>query len=109
MSGAPGEIRGIAQTVMHPQPMWGAGSPFLQNIYFNGFGLTLASSDVSLMIALDGQPLAKLSMSFTTAKTLSAYLTSVIERLERVTKHTIMKTDEVEAGLKKADSEASST
>jgi len=54
-----------------------------------------------LLLLLDGQPQAKLSMSFTTAKTLMAYLTEMMEKLEGATARKIMKTDEIEAGLKK--------
>jgi hypothetical protein len=98
------EARAPGNMIAPQSAVWAGGPLFLPNIYFNGFSLTLAASDISLLIALDGQPQAKLSMSFTTAKTLSAYLEEVIAKLEHVTNHTIMKTDEVEAGLKAASS-----
>jgi hypothetical protein len=74
-------------------------------VYFNGFALTLGSSDTSLVVTLDGQPLLKLAMSFTTAKTLSSFLQDLVLKLETATQHPIMKTDEVEAGLLKLHTE----
>ena len=83
-----------------------AGQPFIgvPVMYFNGFVLNLAASDISLMALLDGQPQMRLSMSFTTAKTLSGLLAELVDKLEAATGREIMKADEVNAGLQKIDS-----
>lgn len=73
----------------------------IQNIYFNGFVLGLSNSDVNALLLLDGQPTGRLSMSFTTAKTLVKLLDELVSKLESVTNHTIMTHDEVAAGLQK--------
>jgi hypothetical protein len=78
----------------------------IPNVYFNGFNLALTNSDSNLVLLLDGQPQVKLSMSFTTAKTLTAYLNDMMQKLESVTNHNIMKADEVEAGLRKLQTDA---
>jgi hypothetical protein len=72
----------------------------LPHYYFNGFALNLSPADMSMTVTLDGAPQMRLSMSFTTAKTLSAFLVDMVAKLEGVTRHNIMKTDEVEAGLR---------
>jgi hypothetical protein len=77
----------------------------IPNIYFNGFALGLSPADASLLVTLDAQPQVRLSMSFTTAKTLSENLRQLVEKLEAATNHTIMKTDEVDAGLRKIEPE----
>src|SRR5580692_3758264 len=73
----------------------------IQNLYFNGFSLQLSNSDVSALLLVDGRPVARLNMSFTTTKTLNKQLTELIGNLEKVTGHVIMVTEDVEAGLKK--------
>jgi len=92
--------------VQPPNFNTGALGP-ISNVYFNGFALGLAPADVSLLVTFDGQPQLKLSMSFTTAKTLSSYFVELIQQLEDVTDHDIMKTDEVERGLKRLEEKRS--
>src|SRR4051812_25428175 len=78
--------------------------PFVQqtpSIYFNGFSLQLSNSDVSAVLIDDGRPLAKLNMSFTTAKTLYENLGELMGKLETVTDHKIMSAGQVEQGLQK--------
>ena len=69
--------------------------------YVNGFALSLSNADISMLMMLDGQPIAKMNMSFTTAKTVVKLLTGLIENLEKVTERKIMTTDEVGQGLEK--------
>lgn len=71
----------------------------LPSLYFNGFQLGSTLSDMGLLLMLDGQPLARLSMSFTTAKTLQKHLSDVMHRFEELTSHKIMTMDEVQSGL----------
>lgn len=76
----------------------------IQNIYFNGFQLTLSNADVHATLLLNNQPALGVSMSYTTAKTLSAALTEMIQTLQKVTKHEIMTANEVGKGLDKITS-----
>ena len=71
----------------------------IPNHYFNGFELSSSFSDMGVMLLLDGQPQARLSMSFTTAKTLATNLSSMIEAFERATSHNIMTMEEVRQGM----------
>ncbi len=73
----------------------------LQNIYFNGFALGLSNADINAMLLLDGQPVGRLNMSFTTAKTFVELLGDLMVKLEFVTKQHIMTTRQVEEGLQK--------
>lgn len=74
----------------------------LTNLYFNGFELGYSFSDISMILMIEGQPQLKLSMSFTTAKTLQKHLTMVIENFEKATDHKVMTMDEVQAGYARA-------
>ena len=69
--------------------------------YLNGFSLTLSNADISMLMMLDGQPIAKANMSFTTAKTFVKLLKDLLDNLEKVTGHDIMTTDQVGQGLEK--------
>ena len=70
-------------------------------IYCNGFALALLNADVSMFLQTDGQPIAKLNMSFTTAKTLVTLLGDLTGYLEKATGREIMTTQEVTAGPEK--------
>lgn len=72
----------------------------IPDIYFNGFQLGLSNSDINALLLRNGKPLAHLSMSFTTAKTLLVHLTSLMGKLEQVTDHKIMTTMQVDEGMK---------
>ena len=63
--------------------------------YFNGFELNSSLSDMSLLLMLDGQPMARLGLSFTMAKTLAENLTKGIASFEEMTSHNIMTMDQV--------------
>jgi hypothetical protein len=73
----------------------------VQNFYFNGFQLRLSNADVSAVLMLSNVPFVALSMSYTTAKTLSLALAEMVETLERVTQRSIMTTKDVAAGIDK--------
>jgi hypothetical protein len=70
-----------------------------QSIYFNGFTLGLSNADINALLLLDGQPVARLNMSFTTAKTLIELLGELMNKLELVTEQKIMTTQQVGSGL----------
>lgn len=73
----------------------------VNSVYFNGFVLGLSNADMNLTLVLDGQPVTKLNLSFTTAKTLQEKLGEVVQKLEAVTKQNIMTTEQIEEGLRK--------
>lgn len=75
------------------------------SIYFNGFSLNLANADMGALLLSDGRPVAKLNMSFTTAKTLAAMLSNLIDIFEKATQHNVMTTEEVTVGLQKIEAE----
>ena len=63
-------------------------------MYFNGFQLGLSNADVSLLAMLDNQPVIKLNISYTVAKTLMVKLQEVMGQLESSTGREIMTTDD---------------
>lgn len=67
----------------------------IPQIYFNGFSVGASLSDVGMMLMLNGDVVANVSMSFTTAKTLSQELVQTMGEFERRTKHSIMTMGEV--------------
>jgi hypothetical protein len=67
--------------------------------YFNGFLLNLSNADVGLLTLLDNQPVLKVNMSYTVAKTLMLRLQEAIETLEKSTGRKIMTTDDAGEGL----------
>ena len=71
----------------------------IPNLYFNGFEINSSFSDISSMLLLDGQPIARLSMSFTTAKTMAKNLYAAISAFEAATEHSILTMDEVKSGF----------
>lgn len=73
----------------------------VQNLYFNGFGLGLGNSDINAILLQNGQPILRLNMSYTTAKTLLVHLQDIMGKLEEVTDHEIMTTMQVSEGLQK--------
>ena len=69
------------------------------SFYFNGFQIGLSNADVGLLAMLDNQPVLKLNMSYTTAKTLFVKLAEVMGTLEKSTGREIMTTDDAGKGL----------
>jgi hypothetical protein len=63
--------------------------------YFNGFELNGTLSDFGLTLMIDGQPVSRLAMSFTTAKTLVQKLQGAIDLFENVTGNKLMIMDDV--------------
>ncbi len=74
----------------------------IPHLYFNGFELQSSLSDVGAFLLLDGQPVVRLSLSFTTAKTFAENLGNVIKAFEEATSHTIMTIENVKSGFEKA-------
>lgn len=65
------------------------------NLYLNGFTIGTSWSDIGLTMILNGEHVATVSMSFTTAKTLSLELSRTVRDFEGRTKHTILTMEEV--------------
>jgi len=80
----------------------------LQDIHFNGFISAVGSGDVLLVLKRHEQLVAKLSMSFTVAKTLAQKLAGVIKQLEDATGNTIMTTDDIQEAQKQNEQSAPS-
>ncbi len=89
------ELRGKVTSVPPPDPP-GSGIP---TVYINNIEISVSHSDVHISCMLANERLQQLHMSFTLAKTLANRLTMAIEKLESVTKHSIMDIDEVRHGL----------
>lgn len=77
-------------------------------IYFNGFELGLSNSDVVMVLSLSNGPAASAYMSYTTAKSLAKALNEMVGHLELITKHTIMTSDEVAAGMESSAGDSAS-
>lgn len=68
-------------------------------IYFNGFQIGLSNADASLIGLLDNQPVIKLNMSYTIAKTLVVKLGHMMETFEKSVGREIMTTDDAGSGI----------
>lgn len=73
----------------------------LPSLYTNGFIISLNNSDINITLLLDGQPVTRINLSYTIAKTLEAKLGEVIDKLQSATGQKIMTTEEVDAALRK--------
>jgi hypothetical protein len=80
-------------------------NPGLPGLYFNGFELITTLSDMGVLVMMDSQPQLRLSMSFTTAKTLAEGLSRTVAAFEKATSHNIMNMEGVRVGLEKAAEE----
>lgn len=73
--------------------------PPIPSVYFNGFEVNNSLSDMILLLLLNGVPVVRLNLSFTTAKTLAKYLQDTVANFEKNTKHKIMTMDDVNKRL----------
>jgi antitoxin (DNA-binding transcriptional repressor) of toxin-antitoxin stability system len=73
------------------------------DIHFNGFVNGIGQGDVLIVLTRHGRPVAKLSASYTVAKTLAQKLGQVIAHLELQTGNTIMTVDDIEKALHKGE------
>lgn len=72
-------------------------------VYFNGFNLNASLSDIGMLLMFDGQPVTRLAMSFTTAKTVYQEIGRAIEDLEKITDNKIMTMEDVKTAYDKAE------
>ena len=73
----------------------------LPHFYFNGFQLSLTNSDITGLMLLNGMPTLGISMSYTSAKSLSESLNELINSLEKVTERQIMNSKKVDIGIQR--------
>jgi hypothetical protein len=77
-----------------------AGVP---SLYVNGFALIQTVSDVAAVLEKNGEPVAIINMSFTTAKTLAQKLGGVIAKLEDRAGRMMLTTDDISALASEAE------
>ncbi len=75
-------------------------------IYFNGFVVGIGNADCTLDLRIDSTEIVSARCSYTLAKTLSLKLAEAVARLEKVTNHNLMTTDEVLKGLRTLQSDS---
>ena len=73
-------------------------------LYFNSFEAKASLSDLALILMVDGQPQARLALSFTTAKTLAKELHKVIDWFETATNNKLLVMSDVQIAYEKAQS-----
>ena len=69
-------------------------------LYLNGFQTGLTNADVVLVGECNGEPVALLNMSFTTAKTLAIALSNTISMLESKSDREMLTTHDFDAMMK---------
>lgn len=90
----PGEnipARGIEELDLPPE----------DRIYFNGYQIAIAHSDITIVLMLNGRPIKMINASHVTAKTLLVGLDSVLKEFEKRSGQTILTIDEVQASVNK--------
>jgi hypothetical protein len=78
-------------------------------VYFNGFAVGVGSSDFTVTLQTDNQPVIVLKASYTTIKTLADKLTWAVKQFETATKHPLMTIEDVKAKLEAAEAEKKRT
>ncbi|MBF0320633.1 MAG: hypothetical protein HQL01_12610 [Nitrospirae bacterium] len=68
-------------------------------IYFNHPVVFYNPGDISMLLQMNGSPVAVINMSFTVAKTVAAHLGSVIAGVEEKTGNKIMTIDDIATAL----------
>ncbi len=76
------------------------GAPVVRH-YTNGFVVSHSASDLGIMLLHNNAPVAHVSMSYITAKSLLADLQKAMESIESALKHTVPTIAEVGAELEK--------
>ena len=75
------------------------GTTTVSQIYINGFQIGLSNADAALIGLLDNQPVVKLNMSYTIAKTLVVKLGQMMSTFEKAVGREIMITDDAGSGI----------
>jgi len=74
-------------------------------IYFNGFGMGIGTSDISIQLHLDNEPVVELKASYTTIKTFASALAATVDRFERMTNHKILTINDISDSMRKEPKE----
>lgn len=80
----------------------------IQLFYSNGFDINASLSDIGITFMYDGNPVMRLALSFTTAKTLSSQLQIGIAEFEAATKQSLLTMGDVSKGYEALHNEKSS-
>jgi hypothetical protein len=75
------------------------GALTVSQIYINGFQIVLSNADTALVGLLDNQPVVKLNMSYTVAKSLVVKLGQMMATFEKAVGREIMTTDDAGSGI----------
>jgi hypothetical protein len=84
-----GQARGIEELELPPE----------DRIYFNGYQIAIAPTDIVVVLMLNGKPIKMLNASHVTAKTLLVGLDSVLKEFEKRSGQPILTIDEVQASV----------
>lgn len=75
----------------------------LEEIYFNGFQITMGNGDLMIFLNRNGKVVKKVNLSYTMAKTLSEKLGLLIANIEQKTENNIMTTDDINKKMGESD------
>lgn len=75
------------------------GALTVSQMYINGFQIGLSNADTALVGLLDNQPVVKLNMSYTVAKSLVVKLGQMMATFEKAVGREIMTTEDAGTGL----------
>jgi len=74
-------------------------------VYFNGFGMGIGTSDISIQLHLDNEPVVELKASYTTVKTFALALMATVQRFEQITSHNILTINDISDSMRKETKE----
>jgi|WetSurMetagenome_2_1015567.scaffolds.fasta_scaffold118454_1 hypothetical protein len=74
----------------------------IPRIYANGFMNALGNGDTTIVLQLNGVPVAILNLSYTMSKTLAVKLGNMISMMEDKTGNSIMTTEQIDKALSEA-------
>ncbi len=92
----------ISQNEIFTQALHDTSIP---EIHFNGVVNGIGAGDIVILLLRHGRPVAKLSASYTVAKTLAQVLSETIVNLEQRTGNTIMTTHDIDKALRLEESQ----
>lgn len=81
------------------------GNQDLEEIYFNGFTISLGNADVVIILKRNERPIATLNASYTIAKTLAEKLGNLVAGFETTIDTTVLTTDNINIKLSEQDDE----
>lgn len=71
----------------------------IPSFYLNGSTIGTSLSDIGLVALIDGTPVCRLHMSFTTAKTIAMGLLESVENLEDASKQPILTMGDIQTAM----------